>query len=144
MQLYNCSYKGTYTKLPSFEPGLIIKLEQRQVEGPQCDGEIFLFSSAKTCRSSCWAFHSCLLSPPSIFISSSILPSFPPTFLLFHISSVLLHLKKKKKILPTSFLALSISLIVPLCTASSFGLDLCFFHPQIWIKPKDCTINLKK
>lgn len=137
MQLYNCSYKGTYTLLPSFEPGLIIKLEQRQVEGPQCDGEIFLFSSAKTCRSSCWAFHSCLLSPPSIFISSSILPCLLSSHLSF-ISHLVCFASFKIIIiiLLTSFLAFSISPIVPLCTASSLGLDLCFFHPQIWINTK--------
>lgn len=73
--------KGNLHVLTFPSARLIIKQEEKQVEGPQCDGEMFLFSSATACWSPSWG-----LPPPAIpasnlpFISSSCLPSFLPTF----------------------------------------------------------------
>lgn len=73
--------KGNLRVLTFPSARLIIKQEEKQVEGPQYDGEIFLFSSATACWSPSWG-----LPPPAIpasnlpFISSSCLPSFLPTF----------------------------------------------------------------
>lgn len=85
--------KGNLRVLTFPSARLIIKQEEKQVEGPQCDGEIFLFSSATACWSPSWG-----LPPPAIpasnlpFISSSCLPSFLPTFSFTLPTSFLLFL----------------------------------------------------
>lgn len=85
--------KGNLRVLTFPSARLIIKQEGKQVEGPQCDGEIFLFSSATACWSPSWG-----LPPPAIpasnlpFISSSCLPSFLPTFSFTLPTSFLLFL----------------------------------------------------
>lgn len=115
----------------SFQPGLIIKLEEKQVEGPQCDGEIFLFSSATACWSPCWG---------------PFLSAISPSFLSSHLSFISCFLSL---ILPTSFLTSSFSpSFVPVHIDSCFGSDspsflptflhfFCFLYSQIWILPND-------
>lgn len=126
----------------SFQPGLIIKLEEKQVEGPQCDGEIFLFSSATACWSPCWG-----LPPPAI--SPSNLPFISSSFLSCHLSLISCFLYFASFILPTSFLTSSSS---PSHINSLFGSDspsflhfFLFFYPQIMIdKPNHYTMKKYK
>lgn len=99
---------------------LIIKLEEKQVEGPQRDGEIFLFSQKQPVGFPAEALVPVFLplpSLPSICLSFPPPPSFLPSFLYF------MSLLYSTHILPHFFLCCFDGSLLPPCFFSSAHFD---------------------